>query len=173
MTEKTKAKTKLKKHFPAEKRASRLMAVQALYVREVTEGTLAESLASDPDALIEHVIEIFEESEHEGRPTLATINKGFVLELIDGVMEHRAELDAMITAHLNKSWTLERISSLLAALLRTAIYEMMEKPNITARTIINEYVDMANAFFEKKEVGFVNGILDAIAHKLRPAEFKK
>jgi N utilization substance protein B len=163
--------TKKKSDFSAEKRASRLMAVQALYVREITEGTLADSLASDPDALIEHVLEIFEESEQEGNPTLATINKPMVLEYIDGVEQHKHELDSLITAHLQKSWTMDRLSSLMNSLLRVAVYELLKQPSVTAKTIINEYVDIGGTFFEKKETGFVNAILDAIARKLRAAEF--
>ena len=37
--------------------------------------------------------------------------------------------------------------------------------------VINEYIDIARAFFEGEEPRVVNGVLDKLARKLRPDEF--
>ena len=38
------------------------------------------------------------------------------------------------------------------------------------RVVISEYVEVAHAFFEGDEPKVVNGVLDALARKLRPGE---
>ncbi len=40
-----------------------------------------------------------------------------------------------------------------------------------ARVVINEYVDVAQAFFDREAAGMVNAVLDALARSDRPAEF--
>ena len=41
------------------------------------------------------------------------------------------------------------------------------RPDVPVATVITEYVDVAHAFFDKRETGFVNGLLDAIAKEAR------
>ena len=63
-----------------------------------------------------------------------------------------------------------RVDSILRAILRAGVFELMERPDVPARVIINEYINVAHAFFSDDEPRVVNGVLDKIAHKLRPAE---
>ena len=56
--------------------------------------------------------------------------------------------------------------------MRCGVYELADKPDVPARVIIAEYVDVARAFFGGDEPGLVNGVLDRIAHKTRPTELK-
>ena len=52
-------------------------------------------------------------------------------------------------------------------ILRAGIYELMARPDVATATVINEYLDVAHAFFDAREAKFVNGVLDAVAKAVR------
>jgi len=54
-------------------------------------------------------------------------------------------------------------------LLGRAVGELTARPDVPIGSVISEYVDVAHAFYDKRESGFVNGLLDAIAKEARPA----
>lgn len=51
------------------------------------------------------------------------------------------------------------------------MYELTARMDTPARVVITEYVDVAHAFYNDREPGLVNGMLDRIARTLRPGEF--
>ena len=53
--------------------------------------------------------------------------------------------------------------------LRAGAYELIARADVPVASVISEYVDVAHAFYDKRESGFVNGLLDAIAKEARPA----
>ena len=55
----------------------------------------------------------------------------------------------------------------MKAILRVGSYELLARADVPAPAAISEYVDVAKAFFDKREAGFVNGLLDAIAKDVR------
>ncbi len=75
--------------------------------------------------------------------------------------------DAKITEQLQAQWKIERLPSVSRAVLRCAIYELSHEPTVPTLVIINEYVEVAKGFLDKKDVGFVHGVLDQLASKLR------
>jgi transcription antitermination protein NusB len=60
----------------------------------------------------------------------------------------------------------------LRAVLRAGAYELLARTDVPARVVISEYLDIAHAFFSGKEPGLVNGVLDRIAHVLRPGDLE-
>ena len=62
---------------------------------------------------------------------------------------------------------------MLRAILRAGSYELAHRSDVPARVVITEYADVAGAFFDREEVGLVNGVLDALAHRLRADEFER
>ena len=60
---------------------------------------------------------------------------------------------------------------MLRAVLRCGAFELLGRPDAPARVVIDEYVEVACAFYERGEPGLVNGVLDRLAHDLRPVEF--
>ena len=56
-----------------------------------------------------------------------------------------------------------RLDKPMKAILRAGTYELMARPDVPVGATISEYVDVAHAFYERREAGFVNGLLDAIA----------
>ena len=59
----------------------------------------------------------------------------------------------------------------LRALLRTAVFEMEAVPEVPARVIIAEYLEVAHDYYAGEEPGFVNAILDKVGRQLRPGDF--
>ena len=62
-------------------------------------------------------------------------------------------------------------TSILRAILRAASYELIARRDVPAKVVIDEYVELAHDFFDGDEPGFVNAVLDKLAHRKRAAEF--
>jgi N utilization substance protein B len=140
---------------------ARLAAVQALYQLEISGGD------------VEQVITEF--AAHrlgEAVDDVALVKPDRVLfaELVRGATLNRRDLDDMIAAVLVEDWTIERLETLLACILRAGAHELADRPDMPARVVISEYVDLADAFYADKETGLINGVLDRLARELRPSE---
>ena len=151
-----------KAHPALQRSAARLFAVQALYQIERS--------GAAPEAVIQEFLEHRQEQEVDGVPLVSPDLAQF-RALVLGVCEEVHDLDNMLLAVLDVDWTLERLESLLLALLRAGIHEIASRQDIPARVVINEYVDLAHAFYGGKEPGLVNGVLDRLARNLREEEF--
>lgn len=93
----------------------------------------------------------------------------FAERIVSGVVEHRAEIDAML-ARYTENWDVARIGSVERNAMRMAIFEMLHCADIPPVVSINEAVDVAKYFSTKESGKFVNGILDRIRSTLaRPA----
>jgi N utilization substance protein B len=91
--------------------------------------------------------------------------------VVRGVVEDQRKLDPMIDQALQKGWPLKRIETVLRAILRAGAYELDRKPDVPARVVVAEYVDVAHAFVDREETGMINAVLDQLARQLRPDEF--
>ncbi len=80
-------------------------------------------------------------------------------------------LDGMLVSALPENWPLERIDPVLRALMRAGSSELWMADGPPAKVVINEYLDVAHGFFSGDEARLANGVLDKVAHLLRPAEF--
>ena len=85
----------------------------------------------------------------------------FTRELIDGVLEHQQELDALIERYA-RGWTLDRIAPLERSILRVALYEMLHRTDVPDEVAIDEAVEAAKELCAAEAPGFVNGILGAV-----------
>jgi N utilization substance protein B len=90
----------------------------------------------------------------------------FVCELLEGVEDHAAELDARITDHA-RGWSLDRMPAIDRALLRMAIFELAHRPDIPTGAAISEAVELATRYSTEDSSRFVNGMLSAIAKEVR------
>jgi N utilization substance protein B len=142
--------------------AARLLAVQALYQRAVSDQSAAEVLRE----FLQHRVEETIEGLKHG-----AVNRELLGELVEGVVKNEDTLDDMLAAVLDEDWTIERLELLLHVLLRAAAFELSDRLEVPARVVISEYVDLANAFYDGRETAFVNGLLDRLAHILRAEEF--
>ncbi len=90
-----------------------------------------------------------------------------VVELVEGVEDHQAELDVLIVDHA-RNWTLARMPAIDRNVLRIALYELLGRPDVPVAVVIDEAVELAKRFSTDDSGRFVNGMLSAIAPKLRP-----
>jgi transcription antitermination protein NusB len=140
--------------------AARLAAVQALYQHEMEGTPLARLLKEFHDHRLGAVIE--DEHYHDAE-------RDFFDDVVIGADARREEIDALISERLAKGWSLERLDRPMRAILRAGAYELIARADVPVGSVISEYVDVAHAFYDKSESGFVNGLLDAIAKHARPA----
>jgi N utilization substance protein B len=80
-------------------------------------------------------------------------------------------LDRLIDSILQAGWPLKRVEAVMRAVLRAGAYEMKSRPDVPARAVITEYVDIGAAFLARDEVGMINAVLDQLARRLRAEEF--
>lgn len=142
--------------------SARLAAVQAIYQMDMT-GSIADTVVTE--FLCHRGGAELDEGEQSG-----TVDKALFAELVRGVAAHREELNSVIASLLVEDWPLDRLAKVMAAILSVGAFELMHRLAVPARVVINEYVDVAHAFFEAKEAGMVNGVLDRLARVLREAE---
>ncbi len=138
---------------------ARLAAVQALYQMQM-EGT---ALAKLLDEFHQHRLgKTIDEDE------FADAEVEFFDDVVRGVDARGDEIDALLTAKLADGWTLKRLDKTMLQILRAGTYELLARNDVPAAAVINEYVDVAKAFFDDREAKFVNGILDAVSKDARP-----
>jgi N utilization substance protein B len=138
--------------------AARLAAVQALYQQEMEGTPTARLLKEFHDHRLGATIE--EAQYHEAE-------RDFFDDVVTGVDSRRGDIDEKIAARLASGWSLERLDRPMRAILRAGTYELIARPDVPVGSVISEYVDVAHAFYDKRESGFVNGLLDAIAKEVR------
>ena len=104
------------------------------------------------------------QGEVTGRPPAEALDdaKPFTRELVDGVEEHRAELDAEI-ARLARGWELDRIAALEKSIMRVALYELHHRDDVPTEVAIDEAVSLARRYCGADAPGFVNGVLGTAA----------
>jgi N utilization substance protein B len=138
--------------------AARLAAVQALYQHEM-EGTPQAQLL---DEFHRHRIGMeIDEAQ------FADAEVAFFDDVVKGVIARQEEIDALISSKLAQGWVLGRLDRTLAQILRAGSYELLARADVPTGTVINEYLDVAHAFFDARETKFVNGVLDAVGKQVR------
>ncbi len=140
-----------------ERRAARLAAVQALYQMEM--------IGSGADEVAQEFI------EYRFGELPVTPDQDFFRAILNGVPPHQIEIDRAIAGALSEKWKLERVDSILRAILRGGVFELVGRRDVPAKVVIDEYVAIAADFFGGDEPGFVNAALDAIARRKRAPEF--
>ena len=148
-------------HHDAKRRA-RLAAVQGLYQIAQTQCSVKDVLADfrDPTSSAAR------QDQDDGEARLPIDHDLFGL-IITGVTQNLADVDAMIAGAASEKLSVERLELLLRAILRAGVYELHHQTAIPTKIIINDYVDVAHVFFNDREPGLVNAILDRLAKTLR------
>ncbi len=132
--------------------AARLAAVQALYQMEVSGTQVHEVITEFAATRLMEPGEELNDPDHQ-----------FFTDLLRGIVREQKNIDQPIQTALRSDWPLTRIDATLRAILRAGTYEMMYRHDVPFKAIINEYMDIAHAFFDDKEAGMVNGVLDTLA----------
>ena len=138
---------------------ARLAAVQALYQLELNPGR-------GTDAAIGEFVHHRLGREIDGEVYGEADEKLFA-EIVRGVAANRERLDETVSAALSDEWPLGRLETLLRLILEAGAYELVHRPDIPPRVTMSEYVAIAYAFFDGREPGLANGVLDRLARTLR------
>lgn len=143
--------------------AARLAAVQALYEMDMVDA--------GADQVLEEILkkrwETGDDAANGPEAEMTEPEPAWLDELVHGVATQRDILDDMIGQALSGDWTVERLETLIRAILRAGAYELKTKRKIPTAIIISEYLNVAHAFFEGNEPQLVNGVLDHLARTLR------
>ena len=133
--------------------AARLAAVQALYQHDME--------APDTRVLLHEFHQhrlgaTIEDAEY------AEADVDFFDDLVTGTLARAEEIDRLVAGKLAKGWTLARLDKPMKAILRCGTYELLARADVPVASVITQYVDVAHAFYDRREAGFVNGLLDAL-----------
>ena len=86
----------------------------------------------------------------------------YITRLVNGVCEHSAELDGYIEKY-SVGWKFGRISRTAAAVMKTAMFEVLYMPDVPDRAAINEAVELAKRYEPPETVSFINGVLGSFS----------
>ena len=138
--------------------AARLAAVQALYQLEMEKTPLAQLLHEFHHHRLGATIEDVEYADAE---------VDFFDDIVSGVDARAGEIDGLVSGRLAEDWSLDRLDRPMRQILRAGTYELIARKDVPTASVISEYVDVAHAFYDKREAAFVNGLLDAVAKQVR------
>ncbi|MHA3976432.1 transcription antitermination factor NusB [Halovulum sp. GXIMD14794] len=142
--------------------AARLFATQALFQMEAADATLPE---------VQKEFEVHRFGAEVDGDTYSEADVDLFRKLLETAVARQARIDKLTDAALVEKWPIARIDPTLRALFRAAGAELLDT-DTPPRVAINEYVDVAKAFFpEGREPKFVNAVLDHMARELRPEAF--
>jgi len=140
--------------------AARIAAVQTLYQQWGSGQPLTDVVVSFQNRFLPELLKEFK---------LTHLNDQHYTRLVFGVNARRANMDEHISAYLGQGWTMERINQIDRDILRLAMLEFEDLPDISARTIIAEYSAIADSW--EVDTAYITAILDRLAHQFRPQEF--
>ena len=138
--------------------AARLAAVQALYQQEMEGTALALLLHEFHHHRLGATIDGIEYADAE---------VDFFDDLVKGVDARLGEIDALIADKLPSDWSLARLDKPMKAILRAGTYELVARLDLGTGGIIQEYVEVAMAFYDKRDTALVHGLLNAVAKNVR------
>ncbi len=129
---------------PTQRRDARERTIEVLYEAEmkgITAADVIEEMTLEPDPL--------------------------VVELITGIEGDQTELDEYISASLDPSWSLARVSVLDRLVMRLGTYELIHRPKVPTAAALNEAVELAKLWSGPDAGRFVNGVLSSVAKSVR------
>jgi transcription antitermination protein NusB len=141
---------------------ARLVCVQALYQMEMT------------GIGVEAVIREFTDYRFDGKidsevddSALAEADAVFFAEGLRTIVKEQAVIDRLVSDRLSSGWRLDRLDATLRAILRSGAFELKFRSDIATEIVINEYIEIAKAFYGDTEARFVNAALDGLASDTR------
>ncbi|MBI4364614.1 MAG: transcription antitermination factor NusB [Candidatus Latescibacteria bacterium] len=134
------------------RRLAREIAFRAAYQADVTGDPIDRCLS-----------EILEDLEVPAEPDV----KDFALSLVHALAEHQAAIDAAVS-RIAKNWSLSRMAATDRSVIRLAAAELLYHADVPVRVTLDEAIEIAKKYGMETSGSFVNGILDRLAHEVRP-----
>lgn len=150
------------------KSGARLAAVQANYMIALGGLPVDEVIEDFVSGKVGRVaIDNQENEDNELFVELGPIDSAYFEKLVRGAQSKKEDLEKSLNMFLHGEWGYEKMNGTMQALLLSAVYELTNTHDIDTKVLIQEYVDLAYAFFNKNEPKMVNAVLDQIAHAVR------
>ena len=93
--------------------------------------------------------------------------KKFIKDVVKGTIERDEVIKDEILNHLNEDLNLKKLDKVFQVIVKSAIFELLYKPKISSKIIINEYLRASNFFIDDKQTKYLNALLDKISKKIR------
>jgi N utilization substance protein B len=138
---------------PVARHNARRYALQAMYQWQVTDTPITEL---EHSFILNHIVK--------------KTDLNYFKELIHGIYKNKSELDAELEAYIGRP--LREIDPVELAVLRIGTYEILKRPDVPYRVVINEALELTKKFGSIEGHKFVNGVLDKVARKHRATEVK-
>ena len=145
------------------KTAARLAAVQACYMMEYGQLPLDEVIRDFANGEIGRYVIQEDINANEEMQEISEMDRDYFERILRGVQSNKEELEKSLSLYLKEGWSFERMDGTMRALLLCAVYELINTTDVDVKVIIQEYVDLAYAFFTKSEPRVVNALLDQVS----------
>jgi len=139
----------------------RIIALQTLYEQELRHD------ANDQDFNLREVLE-----RNVARYKTMVDDVAFVEQLVEGISQHEAELDAKLQP-VAPEWPIDQIARMDRIVLRMGLYELENEADVPPKVVINEAVELAKAFGGDNSSKFVNGVLGTLLREREAVPVKK
>jgi N utilization substance protein B len=133
------------------RRFSRELVIQFLYLTEMNDGEIANQLKA-----------FWENNSCEEEDV-----QSFTEDILKDIFDHKKEIDTKLEKY-SANWTLSRMAVIDRNLLRMAASELMYSKTVPPKVAIDEAVEIAKKYGTADSPNFINGVLDRILKELRP-----
>lgn len=149
------------------KSEARLAAVQAVYMAAFS-GLSVDEIVGDflKGEIGRYAIEE-DGIAGERMVELEEMDKPYFEKIVRSVLSKKEDLEKSLRLYLKDGSAYDHMNATMQSLLLCAMYELAYTSEIDSKVLIQEYVDLAYAFFMKNEPKMVNALLDQIAKQVR------
>lgn len=99
--------------------------------------------------------------ERKVRPGAQTPLPAYAVTLVEGVAEHRRNIDEALQTHSTR-WPLSRMHAIDRNILRIAAWEMLYNPDVPDKVAIDEALSLAKTLSDADAPSFIHGVLSAL-----------
>lgn len=107
--------------------------------------------------------------KHEQEMEVADLD--YFENLLVNIEQRRVELDAALKPFLDRE--VDQVDPIERAVLRLGAYELMHRPDVPYRVVINEAIETTKRFGADFGHTYVNGVLDKLAAQCRGLEYRR
>ena len=158
----------IKKTKHVSRHAARFIAVLSLYSFNINkQHSLNEIMKKILQAYFNK--DIFDLEENEDIE-LQSPDELFLEQLLRLSEEKQETIESLIENNLIEKYSFDKLDAVIQAVLKLAATELLYCEEVPAKVIIDEYVNLTKTFYDNSEVGFVNKVVDVLAHSSRPDE---
>jgi len=134
------------------KTASRIAAIQILYLHQFNDHPLFESIS---------IYELYYKKFLLEKLDIKELDTNLLSDLLENFDKNTDAYDTIIEKNLSKDWKIARLGKNELNILRLSVFELKFFKKFDKKTIINEYVSLFNNFCGEPDFanGFLNNVL--------------